>query len=217
MDQMNREFVPHVLVVPVGSQRDLPQQRYGEPPGLFVFAGQEIPVPAVSRQPESARGFRSRRRRDHRLQHPRPDARLCVRGGWRSTTDAPMPMGTWTAGRCGAGDYTVQVWHPLAREMRPIIEQQVACRLTVPAARADAAHRHATATASGIDSACQLGRVLMRTRAAHCTSLWPPCCLLPLAHAHAEIEASLDLRLVDSNGRNQLHRRRLGQAALRCR
>ena len=124
MDQMNREFVPHVLIVPVGSRVTFPNsdtvshQIYSFSPAkkfqFPLYRGSPNPPVDFDRAGVVTIGCNI---------HDQMRAYVfVVDGQYYGRTDA---NGAWSAGDVEPGDYAVQVWHPLAREMRPIIEQQI--------------------------------------------------------------------------------------------
>lgn len=122
MDQVNRQFVPNVLVVPTGSKIAFPNsdnvrhQVYSFSPAhkfslplyngtpkaeLFNTAGVVILGCNIH---DNMRAFV-----------------FVVDAQYFGRTDA---AGSWKAD-VQPGTYTVQVWHPLARNMRPVIEQKI--------------------------------------------------------------------------------------------
>lgn len=124
MDQVNREFVPHVLIVPVGSSVIFPNsdtvshQVYSFSPAkkfqFPLYRGSPNPPVDFDRVGVVTIGCNI---------HDQMRAYVFVVDGQyygRTSTS-----GTWTATDVEPGDYTVQVWHPLAREIRPIVEQRV--------------------------------------------------------------------------------------------
>jgi len=124
MDQMNRAFVPHVLVVPVGSRVTFPNsdtvshQVYSFSPAkkfqFPLYRGSPNPPVDFDQVGVVTIGCNI---------HDQMRAYVFVVNGQHfGRTDA---SGSWLVGDVEPGEYMVQVWHPLAREMRPIIEQQV--------------------------------------------------------------------------------------------
>ena len=215
MDQMNREFVPHVLIVPVGSRVTFPNsdtvshQVYSFSPAkkfqFPLYRGSPNPPVDFDRVGVVTIGCNI---------HDQMRAYVfVVDGQYYGRTDA---NGAWSAADVEPGEYAVQVWHPLAREMRPIIEQQI--RVTdAPAGNyTDAARRHAAETARRIHGAGQLGRVLMRSCHAPALCLCRCCCCggrrCPCRDRGQPRPAAGGFQWPQ-----QLPRRRLGQAALRCR
>ncbi|MEO8307034.1 MAG: methylamine utilization protein [Pseudomonadota bacterium] len=124
MDQMNREFVPHVLIVPVGSRVTFPNsdtvshQIYSFSPAkkfqFPLYRGSPNPPVDFDRAGVVTIGCNI---------HDQMRAYVfVVDGQYYGRTDT---SGAWNAADVEPGEYTVLVWHPLSREMRPIIEQQV--------------------------------------------------------------------------------------------
>jgi plastocyanin len=124
MDQMNREFVPHVLIVPVGSRVTFPNsdtvshQVYSFSPAkkfqFPLYRGSPNPPVDFDRVGVVTIGCNI---------HDQMRAYVfVVDGQYYGRTDG---NGAWSVPDVEPGEYTVQAWHPLAREMRPIIEQQI--------------------------------------------------------------------------------------------
>lgn len=124
MDQVNREFVPHVLIVPVGSSVTFPNsdtvshQVYSFSPAkkfqFPLYRGSPNPPVDFDRIGVVTIGCNI---------HDQMRAYVfVVDGQYYGRTNT---SGTWSATDVEPGDYTVQAWHPLAREMRPIVEQRV--------------------------------------------------------------------------------------------
>jgi hypothetical protein len=123
MDQMNREFVPHVLIVPVGSRVTFPNsdsvshQIYSFSPAkkfqFQLYRGSPNPPVDFDRVGVVTIGCNI---------HDQMRAYVFVIDGqYYGRSDS---SGVWSAD-VEPGEYAVQVWHPLAREMRPIIEQKI--------------------------------------------------------------------------------------------
>lgn len=124
MDQVNRQFVPHVLVVPAGSRVSFPNsdsvshQVYSFSPAkkfdLPLYRG-KAPDPVLFDQAgvvvlgcnihDNMRAYV-----------------FVVEAQYFGRTDA----GGLLKSDVQPGNYVVQVWHPLSRDLRPIIEQQIA-------------------------------------------------------------------------------------------
>lgn len=128
IDQMDRQFVPHVLVVPTGSKIIFPNndsvrhQVYSFSPAkrfnLPLYRG--TPPPVEFEKP----GVVSLGCNIHDSMRAYV---YVVDAQYYGRTDA---NGSWKGADVQPGTYTVEIWHPLSRETRPIIEQKV----TVPAA-----------------------------------------------------------------------------------
>jgi len=128
MDQQNRAFVPHVLIVPVGSSVTFPNgdsvshQVYSFSPAkkfqLPLYRGSPNPPVAFERAGVVTLGCNI---------HDAMRAYIfVVDGQYFGRTDA---TGLWSATAVDPGEYDVQAWHPLAREMQPFVEK----RIEVPA------------------------------------------------------------------------------------
>jgi len=124
MDQQNREFVPHVLVVPIGSRVTFPNsdsvshQIYSFSPAkkfqFPLYRGSPNPPVDFDQAGVVTLGCNI---------HDQMRAYVfVVNGQYFGRTDA---NGLWKEASVEPGEYTVQVWHPLAREMRPIVEQRI--------------------------------------------------------------------------------------------
>ena len=81
VDQVDKQFVPKVMAIAVGTSVFVSEQRQHSPSGLFVLAGQALRVAAVCRCPRPADSLRQAGSRRARLQHPRLDGRLHLRFG----------------------------------------------------------------------------------------------------------------------------------------
>ena len=124
MDQMNRAFVPHVLVVPVGSSVTFPNSDTVSHQVYSFSPARKFQFPLYRGSPNPPVNF------DQvgvvtigcNIHDQMRAYVFVVNGQYFGRTDAD---GTWSVGDVEPGEYQIQVWHPLAREMRPIIEQQV--------------------------------------------------------------------------------------------
>jgi plastocyanin len=124
MDQVNRSFVPHVLVVPTGSSVAfansdvVSHQVYSfsltKKFQLPLFKG-KAPAPVVfDRSGVVAVGCNI---------HDQMSAFVfVVDAQFYGRTDK---AGTWGVADLPAGAYQLKVWHPRARDMRPLVEQIV--------------------------------------------------------------------------------------------
>ncbi len=140
IDQVDRQFVPHVLIVPTGSKISFPNsdsvshQVYSFSPtkrfDLPLYRGtQHPPVREFERAGVVTLGCNI---------HDNMRAYVfVVDAQYFGRTDA---NGAWKVPDVQPGTYTVQVWHPKSREARPVIEQQ----LRIPAAEPQLVLRLAT-------------------------------------------------------------------------
>lgn len=124
MDQQNREFVPHVLVVPVGSRVTFPNSDSVSHQIYSFSPAKKFQFPLYRGSPNPPVDF------DHvgvvtlgcNIHDQMRAYVFVIDGQYYGRTDA---SGNWSATDVEPGEYAVQVWHPLAREMRPIVEQKV--------------------------------------------------------------------------------------------
>jgi len=146
MDQVDLQFVPHVLIVPTGSNVAFlntdsvrhqvysfsPVKRFERP----LYRGKSEPV-TFDRAGVVTVGCNI---------HDNMRAYVfIVDAHYFGRADA---TGAWKAADVQPGTYTVQVWHPLARDMRPVLEQKI----TVVAAEPRQTLRIATALKLRTDS-----------------------------------------------------------------
>jgi len=124
IDQIDRQFVPHVLVVPAGSKILFPNsdsvrhQVYSFSPAkrfsLPLYRGKPYPPVEFDRNGVVTLGCNI---------HDQMRAYVfVVEAQYYGRTDS---AGTFKAQDVQPGAYTVQIWHPLARDTRPLIEQQI--------------------------------------------------------------------------------------------
>jgi plastocyanin len=128
MDQVNRQFVPHVLIVPTGSQVRFPNsdtvshQVYSFSAAkkfqLPLYRGKAHPPVDFDRAGVVTIGCNI---------HDQMRAYVfVVDAQYYGRTDA---AGVLKLPAIEPGEYQVQIWHPLAREMRPVLD----IRINVPA------------------------------------------------------------------------------------
>src|SRR5512139_44101 len=131
LDQVNRQFVPNVLVIPVGSQVVFPNsdsvshQVYSFSPvkrfQLPLYRGKPYPPVLFDREGIVTIGCNI---------HDQMRAYVyVVEAQYYGRMDAG---GNWSAADVEPGEYRLEIRHPLARAQRPVLEQN----LTVPAAGA---------------------------------------------------------------------------------
>jgi plastocyanin len=124
MDQVDRQFVPHVLVVPVGSQVVFPNsdsvshQVYSFSPAkkfqLPLYRGKPYPPVLFDREGVVTLGCNI---------HDQMRAYVyVVEAQYYGRTDA---AGRFSATDVEPGEYTVEIWHPLSRVIKPVLEQRV--------------------------------------------------------------------------------------------
>jgi plastocyanin len=121
MDQQQRSFVPHVLIVPLNSTVSFPNsdsvnhQVYSFSPAkkfqLPLYHGSPNPPVQFDRAGVITLGCNI---------HDAMRAYIfVVDGQYFGRSDA---TGLWSVAAAEPGEYEVQVWHPLARELQPFIE-----------------------------------------------------------------------------------------------
>lgn len=124
MDQMDRQFVPHVLVLPAGSRITFPNsdsvrhQVYSFSPAkrfsLPLYRGTPYPPVEFDHTGVVTLGCNI---------HDQMRAYVfVVEAQYYGRTDS---SGLYKAPDVQPGTYTVQIWHPLARDTRPLIDQQI--------------------------------------------------------------------------------------------
>lgn len=124
MDQLDQKFVPSVLVVPVGSQVVFPNsdsvshQVYSFSPArkfqLPLYRGKPYPPVLFDREGVVTLGCNI---------HDQMRAYVyVVEAQYFGRTDA---SGTLSITDVEAGEYRIEIWHPLSRVQRPVLEQVV--------------------------------------------------------------------------------------------
>jgi plastocyanin len=127
MDQVARQFAPHVLVIPVGSQVSFPNsdsvshQVYSFSPAktfkLKLYSGKPYAPEMFGREGIVTLGCNI---------HDQMRAYVFVVEAQyygRAGHD-----GRWSAPNVEPGDYTLTIWHPLSRNQAPVVEQKVSIR-----------------------------------------------------------------------------------------
>jgi plastocyanin len=125
IDQLDRQFTPHVLIVPTGSKVSFPNsdsvrhQVYSFSPAHRF----EIGLYRGTKSPPSEKFDRVGVVTLGCNIHDNMRAYLyVVDAQYFGRSDAG---GAWKLPDVQPGTYTVQVWHPKARDTRPVIEQQI--------------------------------------------------------------------------------------------
>lgn len=124
IDQLDLRFEPHVLVVPVGSRVNFPNtdkvshQVYSFSPAkrfqLELYRGKPYPPVLFDQHGTVTLGCNI---------HDQMRAYVyVVEAHYYGRTDA---TGAWRLPDVVPGEYTVQIWHPLARDSRPLVEQTI--------------------------------------------------------------------------------------------
>ncbi len=124
MDQVERQFVPHVLVIPVGSKVVFPNsdtvshQVYSFSPAkkfqLPLYSGKPYPPVQFDRAGIVTLGCNI---------HDQMRAYVyVVEAQYYARADH---QGRWSVPDVQPGQYTLTIWHPLSRTQRPVLEQRV--------------------------------------------------------------------------------------------
>jgi len=124
MDQVALQFAPHVLVIPVGSQIVFPNsdsvshQVYSFSPAkkfqLPLYRGKPYPPVLFDREGVVTLGCNI---------HDQMRAYVyVVAAQYFGRTDA---AGNWAAADIQPGEYDVTIWHPLSRNLRPVLQQKL--------------------------------------------------------------------------------------------
>jgi hypothetical protein len=124
IDQVDRQFTPHVLVVPTGSKISFPNsdsvrhQVYSFSPAkrfeLPLYRGKQHNPIEFERAGVVTLGCNI---------HDNMRAYVfVVDAQYFGRTDV---NGTWKLPDVQPGTYSVQVWHPKSRETRPVVDQQI--------------------------------------------------------------------------------------------
>jgi plastocyanin len=124
LDQVDRQFVPNVLVIPAGSQVVFPNsdsvshQVYSFSPAkkfqLPLYRGKPYPPVLFDREGVVTIGCNI---------HDQMRAYVyVVEAQYYGRTDS---TGVWSANDVEPGEYRVEIWHPLSRVQRPVIEQVI--------------------------------------------------------------------------------------------
>jgi plastocyanin len=127
LDQVNRQFAPHVLVIPVGSQVSFPNsdavshQVYSFSPAkrfqLPLYQGKAYPPEVFGREGIVTLGCNI---------HDQMRAYVyVVEAQYYGRADH---LGHWSVPNAEPGEYTLTIWHPLSRGQDPVLEQKVTIR-----------------------------------------------------------------------------------------
>jgi plastocyanin len=125
LDQVDRQFAPHVLVVPVGSKVTFPNsdtvahQVYSISPAhrfeLPLYSGKAVPPPETFGQ----EGIVSVGCNIH---DPMRAYIYVVEAQYFGRADKD---GRWTVPNVEPGEYQLTIWHPRSRAQVPVLEQRV--------------------------------------------------------------------------------------------
>lgn len=127
MDQVDRQFAPHVLVIPVGSTVSFPNsdsvkhQVYSFSPAkrfqLPLYAGKPYKPEVFDRAGVVTLGCNI---------HDQMRAYVyVVEAQYYGRADHD---GAWSASGVEPGEYQLSIWHPLSRSQKPVLEQRVSVK-----------------------------------------------------------------------------------------
>jgi plastocyanin len=139
MNQIERQFRPHVLVIPTGSKVTFPNKDTVKHQVYSFSMAKSFELPLYRGTPEPQEFDRAGvvavgcNIHDNMLAYV-----FVVDAQYYGRTDAD---GSWKAVDVQPGTYTLQIWHPRARSMKPVIDQKI----TVTAAEPRMTLRLATA------------------------------------------------------------------------
>jgi plastocyanin len=130
MDQKNRQFTPHVLVVPTGSKvsfanNDTVQHQVYSPTATHQF---ELKLYRGTRPPQEF-GTAGIVTVSCNIHDNMRAYVFVVDAQYFGRTDAG---GMWKLTDVQPGTYTVQIWHPRARNMKPLIDQKITVTAAEP-------------------------------------------------------------------------------------
>lgn len=131
MDQQNLTFVPHVLVVPSGSRVVFPNSDKVSHQVYSFSPTKRFQLPLYSGRPYPPETFATRGVVTLGCNiHDQMRAYVyVVEAQYFGRTDA---TGVWKSPDVTAGEYTVQAWHPLARDTRALLETKLVIDDTAP-------------------------------------------------------------------------------------
>ena len=195
MDQVNLAFVPDVLVLPVHSSVQFPEQRRRQPPGVFVFERAPVPAAAVSRQALSTRDVRRSRASSRSAATSTTTCSPTSSSPRRRSSAAPAPTADGPQRHLPAGPIPVRLWHPLLNEPR---KSKAVVQVGEPRATASTCKlTHATCSPPHSPAARTHGTT--EPSASRLASL--ACAGARIRATRRDWELALDLRAVSSDGR----------------
>ncbi len=124
LDQVHRQFTPHVLVIPLGSKVSFPNsdtvanQVYSFSPAkrfeLPLYSGKAVPQESFDREGVVTVGCNI---------HDQMRAYVyVVEAQYYGRADE---VGRWSVPNVEPGEYQLTIWHPLSRAQKPVLEQRV--------------------------------------------------------------------------------------------
>lgn len=124
LDQVDQQFVPHVLVIPVGASVSFPNSDSVAHQVYSFSDAHEFQLPLYSGKPEKPEVFRTAGIVTLGCNiHDLMAAYVYVVDGQyygRAGHD-----GKWSSAAVEPGEYTLTIWHPLSRSLKPVLEQKV--------------------------------------------------------------------------------------------
>jgi plastocyanin len=132
MEQLDKQFVPQVLVVPTGSKVIFPNKDTVQHQVFSNSRTKTFELKLYRGTPEPQTFDRAGVVTINCNIHDKMGAYLLVVDAqYFGLTDA---AGSWKVPDVQPGTYTVQVWHPRARNMKPVLEQKITITVAEPRA-----------------------------------------------------------------------------------
>jgi plastocyanin len=130
MDQLDKQFVPHVLVVPTGSKVVFPNKDTVQHQVFSNSDPNAFELKLFRGTPQPVTFDRTGVVRINCNIHDNMQAYVfVVDAQYFGRTDA---TGSWKVLDVQPGTYTVQVWHPRALNMKPVLEQKISVTAAEP-------------------------------------------------------------------------------------
>lgn len=130
MDQIGLQFAPHVLVVPTGSAVTFPNKDSVKHQVYSFSPANQFERPLSRATPAPVDLDRAGVVTVGCNIHDNMRAYIfVVDAQYFGRTDA---SGTWKVADVAPGSYNVQIWHPRARSMKPVIEQKITVTAAEP-------------------------------------------------------------------------------------
>jgi plastocyanin len=130
MDQVDRQFRPQVLVIPRGSKVSFPNKDTVQHQVYSFSTAKSFELPLYRGTPEPQEfGTAGIVAVGCNIHDNMRAYVFVVDAQYYGRTDA---KGEWRIADVQPGTYAVQVWHPRARSMKPIIDQNITVTASVP-------------------------------------------------------------------------------------